>query len=349
MIICYIGGDMSNLDSAVLRDKVAGALYGQALGDAFGMPGELWGKKRARKFFGGLITELIDGPDENDVAFNYEKGQFTDDTGQALVLLDSVASANYEPDARDIAKRMLEWADRENAFENNILGPTTKLALADFREGRDASGTTDKALSNGSAMRIGPIGAMLSPDKKEKLVDYVYGVTRATHTSDVTIAGAAMIAEGVASAIVNDDFGKVLDDILAVEPIGYDKGAETCSPRLAERVKLGVGFAHQYPGQDEEFLQKVYDVVGTGVPIIESVPAAITVAYYAQDPNRSAFLCANMGGDTDTIGAMATAICGAFTGAQAIKAGYRDLLNRQNDVNFDSYIDIIMKGRDILK
>ncbi|EHC62767.1 ADP-ribosylglycohydrolase, partial [Salmonella enterica subsp. enterica serovar Johannesburg str. S5-703] len=27
------------------------------------------------------------------------------------------------------------------------------------------------------------------------------------------------------------------------------------------------------------------------------------------DPNRCAVLCANLGGDTDTIGAMATAIC----------------------------------------
>ena len=43
-----------------LRDKIAGALYGMALGDAMGMPAELWGRERARKFFGGKITEFID-------------------------------------------------------------------------------------------------------------------------------------------------------------------------------------------------------------------------------------------------------------------------------------------------
>ena len=69
-----------------LRDKIAGALYGMALGDAMGMPAELWGRERARKFFGGKLTEFIDGPKENDVAFNYNKAQFTDDTGQAMVL-----------------------------------------------------------------------------------------------------------------------------------------------------------------------------------------------------------------------------------------------------------------------
>ncbi len=332
-----------------LRDKIAGALYGMALGDAMGMPAELWGRDRARKFFGGKITELIDGPDENDVAFNYDKGQFTDDTGQALVLLDSISTTDYKPDAQDIAKRMLEWADKENAFENNILGPTSKLALADFRDGKDASAITNKALSNGSAMRIAPIGCLFRPEQKAEIVDYVYGVSQATHTSDVTIAGAAMIAAGVASAIVNDDFEQVLEDIMSIEPAGYEKGCETFSPRLAERVKIGIQLAKEYADNEETFSRKIYDIIGAGVGIIESVPAAIAIAYYNQDPNKSALMCANLGGDTDTIGAMATAICGAFTGYSKINPQYTELLRVQNpETNFDEYISILEKGRTLL-
>lgn len=328
-----------------MRNKVEGALYGMALGDAMGMPAELWGRQRARKFFGGKITDLIDGPAENDVAFNYKKGQFTDDTGQALVLLDSLEATDYVPDAADIAGRMLEWAEKENAFENNILGPTSKVALANFRDGIEDTTITDKALSNGSAMRIAPIGCLFLPEQKEKIVDYVYGVSRATHTSDVTIAGAAMIAAGVSSAIVNDSFDRVIEDILAIEKPGYEKGCETFSPRLAERVKIGLELAEKYRDDEDEFLKKVYDVVGSGVGIIESVPAAVSIAYYAQDPNRSCLMCANLGGDTDTIGAMATAICGAFTGADRIRRSYIETLNRQNDVDFAHYVDILMKGR----
>ncbi len=332
-----------------LRDKIAGALYGMALGDAMGMPAELWGRDRARKFFGGKITELIDGPDENDVAFNYDKGQFTDDTGQALVLLDSISTTDYKPDAQDIAKRMLEWADKENAFENNILGPTSKLALADFRDGKDASAITNKALSNGSAMRIAPIGCLFRPDQKAEIVDYVYGVSQATHTSDVTIAGAAMIAAGVASAIVNDDFEKVLEDIMSIEPAGYEKGCETFSPRLAERVKIGIQLAKEYADDEETFSRKIYDIIGAGVGIIESVPAAVAIAYYNQDSDKSALMCANLGGDTDTIGAMATAICGAFTGYSKINPQYTELLRVQNpETNFDEYISILEKGRTLL-
>ncbi|MDD3137859.1 MAG: ADP-ribosylglycohydrolase family protein [Lachnospiraceae bacterium] len=332
-----------------MRNKIAGALYGMALGDAMGMPAELWGRERARQFFGGKITELLDGPQENDVAFNYKKGQFTDDTGQALVLLDSIASTDYKPNTRDIALRMIDWAVKENAWENNILGPTSKLALANFRDGIKDTKITDKALSNGSSMRIPPIGCLFTPDRKEEIVDYVYEVSKATHTSDVTIAGAAMIAVGVSSAIVNDNFDKVIEDILAIEPIGYRKGCETFSPRLSERTKLGLEFANQKYNDDDEFTKKIYDVIGTGVGIIESVPAAISIAAYAKDPNKCCLLCTNMGGDTDTIGAMATAICGAFTGGDKFKPEYIDTLRKQNDINFDSYINILLKGREKLK
>lgn len=319
-----------------------------ALGDAMGMPAELWGRQRTEHFFGGKIIGFLDGPAENDVAFNYKKGQFTDDTGQALILLDSIASTSYVPDASDIAKRMLAWAEKEHAFDNGILGPTSKAALANFRDGIKDTKVTDKALSNGSAMRIAPIGCLFPPERKEDIVDYVYGVSRATHTSDVTIAGAAMIAVGVSSAIVNDDFEQVIADILAIEPLGYEKGCETFSPRLSERVKIGLEIART-SSDDDTFLKKIYDIVGSGVGIIESVPAAISIAYYAQEPNRCCLLCANLGGDTDTIGAMATALCGAFTGAAAIKPEYIETLRTQNNTDFDAYTDILVRGRELLR
>ncbi|MDQ9808828.1 ADP-ribosylglycohydrolase family protein, partial [Acinetobacter baumannii] len=76
-------------------------------------------------------------------------------------------------------------------------------------------------------MRIAPIGCLFTPDRKQDIVDYVYEVSKATHTSDVTIAGAAMIAVGVSSAIVNKSFLKIIDDIMSIESLGYEKGCET--------------------------------------------------------------------------------------------------------------------------
>lgn len=330
-----------------MRKKIAGAIYGMALGDAMGMPSELWGREKVRKYF-GKIEGLLDGPKENSVACNYKKGQFTDDTGQALVIIDSLNDTNFKPNSRDIAIKLLKWAEKENAFENNILGPTSKVALANFRDGINSKAVTDKALSNGSAMRIAPIGCLFNSHNKEKLADFVYSVSEVTHTSDITIAGAAMIAVAVSSAIENNDFDIVIKDIFEMEPIARRLGAETYSPSLTERIKIGIYLANEYKNNEDLFLEKLYDIVGAGVNISESVPYAISIAYYAQDPNKCALLCANLAGDTDTIGAMATAICGAFKGIDYIKEEYIESLNKANDVDFNSYISILMNGRSCL-
>lgn len=327
-----------------MRDKIAGAIYGMALGDAMGMPSELWGREKVRKYF-GKIEGLLDGPKENSVACNYKKGQFTDDTGQALVIIDSLKDTKFKPNSKDIANKLLKWAQKEKVFENNILGPTSKVALANFRDGINSKAVTDKALSNGSAMRIAPIGCLFNAHDKEKLANFVYEVSEVTHTSDITIAGAAMIAVAVSSAIENNDFDIVIKDIFEMEPIARRLGAETYSPSLTERIKIGIYLANKYKDSENLFLEKLYDIVGAGVNISESVPSAISIAYYAQDPNKCALLCANLAGDTDTIGAMATAICGAFKGIDYIKEEYIESLNKANDIDFDSYISILMNGR----
>ena len=316
-----------------MRNKIAGAIYGMALGDAMGMPSELWGREKVRKYF-GKIEGLLDGPSENSVACNYKKGQFTDDTGQALVIIDSLNDTNFKSNSKDIATKLLKWAEKENAFENNILGPTSKIALANFRDGINSKAVTDKALSNGSAMRIAPIGCLFNAHDKEKLADFVYSVSEVTHTSDITIAGAAMVAVAVSSAIENNDFDIVIKDVFEMEPIARKLGAETYSPSLTERIKIGIHLANEYKNNEDLFLEKLYDIVGAGVNISESVPSAISIAYYSQDPNKCALLCANLAGDTDTIGAMATAICGAFKGIDYIKEEYIESLNKANDIDF---------------
>ena len=294
-----------------MRDKIAGAIYGMALGDAMGMPSELWGREKVRKYF-GKIEGLLDGPKENSVACNYKKGQFTDDTGQALVIIDSLKDTKFKPNSKDIATKLLKWAQKEKAFENNILG------------------------------------RLFNAHDKEKLADFVYSVSEVTHTSDITIAGAAMIAVAVSSAIENNDFDIVIKDVFEIEPIARRLGAETYSPSLTERIKIGIYLANKYKDNENLFLEKLYDIVGAGVNISESVPSAISIAYYAQDPNKCALLCANLAGDTDTIGAMATAICGAFKGIDYIKEEYIESLNKANDVDFNSYISILMNGRSCL-
>ena len=64
-----------------------------------------------------------------------------------------------------------------------------------------------------------------------------------------------------------------------------------------------------------EAIGLIVDLVGTSVASQESVPAAFAVLEVAEgDPWQAAVISANLGGDTDTIGAIAAGMAGACAG-----------------------------------
>lgn len=327
-----------------MEERVLGVLYGMAIGDAMGMPPELWSRERVKVHY-GKITDFLDGCPENAISYQYKAGQFTDDTGQALAILDSLMETDFVPSGKNIAQHILEWAKRENAFENNILGPTSKVALKLFEEGKSAREFSDEAVSNGAAMRIAPVGALFTPEQREALCRYVASVSQVTHTSDVTVAGAAMIAMAVASAVTYGDRERMIADALSVEAYALSLGASTVSPSLGARTRLGVRLAQAYASDEEQFLETLYQLVGAGVNTSESVPAALAIAYYSFDVKRCALLCANLGGDTDTIGAMATAVCGGAQGFRAIPESYVEQIDKANEADLRRYAEVIAEKR----
>lgn len=323
-----------------MLDHILGTLYGMAIGDAMGMPSELWSRRKVKEYFGKIET-FLDGPESNDVACNFKKGEYTDDTAQALLIIDALNNNQFQPDESLIAANLLEWADRINAFENNVLGPSSKAALTAVKKGEDASEITVLAETNGAAMRIAPVGCLFTPDHPAALIDYVWHVNKVTHASDVAIAGASMIA-GAVSAAMNQ---KCWDDIMAYAIHIFDEskfvGAETYSASIKARLELGLFYAEKYADDEEAFASHIYHVIGCGVLTSESVPAALSIAYYAKTVERCALLCANIGGDTDTIGAMATAICGAKQGASHIDPEMRHVIDESNPVNLIDYAEQI--------
>lgn len=326
------------------KDKVLGTLYGQAIGDAMGMPSELWPIQKIREKFNGKITEFLDGTDDNDIAINFKAGEYTDDTNQAFAILDALIETDWRPDTKVLVKYIMAWADKVGAWDNNILGPSSKAALTLVKEGKDPQEVTKSALTNGAGMRIAPIGTLYEPADIKALVEMVYEVTKITHSSDVAISGAAMIAGAVTAAMADYSWDDIVKFAIRANDLGFALGAPTWAAKNKNRIQIGVDLAHKYASDEDKFSQSIYETVGTGTMISESIPAALAMAYYAQDVQKCAYLCTNLGGDTDTIGAMAVAICGAKQGANQIPQAWKDLIDEKNQQhNIHALADEIMK------
>ena len=166
-----------------LCNRIAGAIAGMVLGDAFGVPGELWPRAKVRERFGTIDT-FLDGPEDNIVACYFKAGHYTDDSAQAFVVLQALLDYKTVPPVRVLADRLIEWVKSMNGFEINLLGPSSKASLLAHSEGRDPSPQLKTALTNGAAMRIAPVGCIVGADDPEFLAETVARISVVTHGTD---------------------------------------------------------------------------------------------------------------------------------------------------------------------
>jgi ADP-ribosylglycohydrolase len=335
-----------------LRDRILGCLYGVALGDAMGMPGELWPRHRVLEHF-GEITDFLPGPDGHFVVHGYVAGQVTDDTQQTVMLAGAIIAENGEVVAETVAEHIVAWADRVGASEGNFLGPSSARAINALRNGASPWETGKTGETNGASMRIAPVGMLSRPDNLSLLVDRVEASAVASHHTDVAISGASLIAGVIAAAIESpaqapreERINAVLEVGYAAAALGFQRGERVVAGSVVEKSKLAARIARQ-AASDGEFLQELYDVVGASVATTDSVPSAVGLFVRSGgDPTRSAYLAANLGGDTDTIGAIVGGMTGAFSGFSVIPQHYVERLNAVNDLGFEEIADAFVGYRD---
>ena len=334
---------MPELDKAQLQDHIAGALAGMVLGDAFGVPGELWPRAKVRERFGD-ITDFLDGPADNIVACYFKAGHYTDDSAQALVILRDLLKYQRVPEVKVLAQDLIDWVISMNGFEINLLGPSSKAALTAHVKGEDYTQYTKAALTNGAAMRIAPVGCFFNLGEEESLARTVAKVSAVTHGTDVALAGASMVAAAVAAWLATDDREAVIQSVMKAHDCALPLGEPTWAANLKARFKLSLAEIAEHPTEEEMSLW-IYEVLGTGTMTSESVSAALAAAFYADTPEQAAHLCANMGGDTDTIGAMACAILGAKVGISGFTPALIDYLEKQNNLDFRALAAEIITAR----
>ena len=156
------------MNTSVLQDRIAGTIAGMVLGDAFGVPGELWPREKLRERF-GYITDFLDGPQDNIVACYFKAGHYTDDSAQAFVILNDLLKYQKVPEVKILAQDLIAWVESMNGFEINLLGPSSKASLLAHVKGEDYTVFTKTALTNGAAMRIAPVGTFFNFNEEKSL------------------------------------------------------------------------------------------------------------------------------------------------------------------------------------
>jgi ADP-ribosylglycohydrolase/sugar/nucleoside kinase (ribokinase family) len=324
-----------------LESRVRGALWGQACGDAFGMPNAFLQQPR-------WLDEMQPGPADNPYHAGYPPGRITDDTEQALALTDAIEEAEGFPSPQDYALKLFAWFERVGGEESLAVGPSTMQAMLAFGRGTPVTETGVSGTTNGAAMRIAPVGVLagLRQSSLTELLEAVLPACMPTHYSTPAIAGAMAVAGAVAAAIRGLSWPEIMDQAIVAADLGRTAGQWHYAPDLSRKIQLSRGLI-QKACSESDAADIAGAIIGAGMPVAESVAAAIAIADFAGgDPDTAIRIAGNTAGDADTVAAIAGSICGAFAGEEAIPLAWRKCVSKTNDLNVSNWSTRLQRAAD---
>jgi poly(ADP-ribose) glycohydrolase ARH3 len=280
-------GQSSMID---IRDRFQACLLGKAIGDALGGRFEARSAESIRERF-STTADLI--------AYPQDEIWYTDDTQMAIGVAETLAEHG------EIREEELCRAFVANYVPSRGYGRGARAVLEAMEEGRDHREVAQRhfpvgSYGNGAAMRVAPVGLYFGDDL-EKLWEQARLSALPTHVHPLGIEGAQLmaLAVGIASRAERFDreefFGRLL---AACQSAEYRQKLERAAQIHTSDALIQLG---------------------NGIEALESVPTAI--AAFALTPASYEDVIANaifLGGDTDTIAAMAGALAGALQGTQGL-------------------------------
>ena len=307
-----------------MLDRAYGALVGGAIGDAMGMPASFLTRRQITDTYGYIRDFLEPEKEVQSYHGDLKAGQITDDTMESVIIGQVlIQHGGFSEDAFNAA--MKKWAIEQKMLESTVIGPSTRRYLTALIEGTDPKLTAGKGVTNGSAMRVAPIGIRYHGDLS-KCIEAAAASSLPSHGSKPAVAAACAVAAGVALGVHG---GHTPRDILraAAEAAAYGEkvGAEITAPAVSRRLRLVENIVDQAGNAEiSAVLDELVDVFGASMMSYESVCIAFGAFYATGGHGANGILAAvNAGDDADTNGSICGNLCGAFSGAEALPVHWR--------------------------
>jgi ADP-ribosylglycohydrolase len=281
------------------HDRCVGSIFGLALGDALGAPYE-----------GGVLERLT------WQAIGLSRPgtlRYTDDTEMAIGLAESLIACGGL-DADHLAKTWAERASWDRGYGGGALKVLRMIRRGTPWQEANRKVFPDGSFGNGGAMRAAPIG-LYYHDDPDALTRAARQASEITHAHELGIQGGVLIARATAVAMRTATGIELLD---AIETEDLDE-------QYRDRLKI----VRQWLQTDSPPpLPDVAHQLGNTILAHESAVTAVYLAarHCASDFESLITDVINLGGDVDTIGAMAGGIFGANRRVDALPRAPLDQL-----------------------
>lgn len=286
-------------------DQIVGTIVGAASGDALG----------ARHEFHPPLTDPSPLEMGSGGAFDWRKGQWTDDTEQSIVLLRQLVDGNdlLDPEVLDrVARGLVDWGMGATDIGNQTraaltrVTPTNATAATVMAAAQTYLDANPDACGNGALMRTAPVAIAYLGDEA-KMIEAAHTISRLTHPHADSLDACAIWCVAIRIAILENRL-----DIRAA-----------ITRAVADPDRQAVWFSRIDVAEGAPAVSDIPDN-GGAVGALQAAWRAVSVAVSAEDAIEAAV---RSGNDADTVGAIAGALAGARFGCSAIPARWRRYLN----------------------
>ncbi|MEB3851472.1 MAG: ADP-ribosylglycohydrolase family protein [Desulfurococcales archaeon] len=286
--------------------RIRGGMLGLAVGDALGLPWELKSGEEVRRGFRG---EMVGGG-----TWGVPAGTWSDDTSQTLALVDTLASDGADPEA--FVGRLLLWLREGRYTPDGVafnVGPTTLRVLEAIAGGASLEGAAAMRPSCGSLMRCFPVAAYTLCSPLGEAVGVAHRMSAATHAHPL-----AMMACGLYTVVIRGVFaGLTLGESVAAAGEAlhrlYSGGRWGRYARRFRYLEDPAALAAERPRRAVCEASKMLRAALWSVLSTRSLREALVEAV-------------RLGGDTDTVAAIAGSVAGAYYGPDSIPPGWLSVL-----------------------
>lgn len=277
------------------KRRLSDAIYGLAIGDAFGVPYEF----KERGLF-DVKKEMI-----GYGSHNQRPGTWSDDTSMTIATL--AAFDNGILNEYDVAHEFLEWRykDKYTAYDEVFdIGLRTQIALSHYMKYHRFLLDDDiRSNGNGSLMRILPVA--FANNYNNELVNKISSIT---HPHDISKSCCRIYCHIIHEMLLHPAMEK--KDIKLV---------------LAEKNREENNILNLLAvfGEDQK------NIFSDGY-VIHSLEAALWSFFNGKNFKDTIITAVSLGNDTDTIAAIAGGIAGLYYGKSHIPASWKNtLVNKQ--------------------
>lgn len=296
-----------------ILERVAGGMLGMACGDALGAPAEY----RSRDFIGqkwGRLTEMTGGG-------IWDPGEWTDDTGMALCMAEGILERPDDP-VEAVGARLLAWQKKSKDVGESVVDVLDAYA-GDWVKASSLSPASraGRAAGNASLARTLPV-ALAYPGAWEMLTASAR-LSAMTHWDPRAEAACAVYCLWVDGILHGQSIGDAWREALAGARRVVDHGS------LAPDTPGPSGLPDDFWERLENVGSLAYDDLqpgGYAAYVLDCLEAAAWCCLTADDLEEAVELAVNLGGDTDTLGALAGGVAGAYWGLASIPVRWMSAL-----------------------